>query len=88
MQFVEFDHGMLVRMGTEHHTSRIIRLVRNHPSSSCGISNHQPLDSEKKLSPLVTVGPGSCSSRKLFRHRNYRPIQRWVMGTLMHFFLC
>jgi hypothetical protein len=27
MQFVEFDHGMIVRKGTEHHTSRIIRLV-------------------------------------------------------------
>jgi hypothetical protein len=26
MQFVEFDHGMIVRKGTEHHTSRIIRL--------------------------------------------------------------
>ena len=23
MQFVEFDHGMMVRKGTEHHTSRI-----------------------------------------------------------------
>ena len=27
MQFVEFDHGMIVRKGTEQHTSRIIRLV-------------------------------------------------------------
>jgi hypothetical protein len=27
MQFVEFDHGMIVRKGTELHTSRIIRLV-------------------------------------------------------------
>ena len=31
MQFVEFDHGMIVRKGTECHTSRIIRLVIGNP---------------------------------------------------------
>jgi hypothetical protein len=31
MQFVEFDHGMIVRKGTEHHTSRIIRLIIGNP---------------------------------------------------------
>jgi uncharacterized protein (DUF302 family) len=31
MQFVEFDHGMMLRKGTEHHTSRIIRLVIGNP---------------------------------------------------------
>ncbi len=31
MQFVEFDHGMFVRKGTEQHTSRIIRLVIGNP---------------------------------------------------------
>jgi uncharacterized protein (DUF302 family) len=31
MQFVEFDHGVIVRKGTEHHTSRIIRLVIGNP---------------------------------------------------------
>jgi len=31
MQFVEFDHGMIVRKGTEHHTSKIIRLVIGNP---------------------------------------------------------
>ena len=31
MQFVEFDHGMIVRKGTESHTSRIIRLVIGNP---------------------------------------------------------
>ncbi len=31
MQFVEFDHGMIVRKGTEHHTSQIIRLVIGNP---------------------------------------------------------
>jgi len=31
MQFVEFDHGMIIRKGTENHTSRIIRLVVGNP---------------------------------------------------------
>ena len=31
MQFAEFDHGMIIRKGTEHHTSRIIRLVIGNP---------------------------------------------------------
>ena len=31
MQFVEFDHGMIVRKGSEHHTSKIIRLVIGNP---------------------------------------------------------
>ena len=31
MQFVEFDHGTIVRKGTEHHASRIIRLVIGNP---------------------------------------------------------
>src|SRR6202034_3739645 len=31
MQFAEFDHGVIVRKGTEHHTSRIIRLVIGNP---------------------------------------------------------
>jgi uncharacterized protein (DUF302 family) len=31
MLFVEFDHGMIVRKGTERHTSRIIRLVLGNP---------------------------------------------------------
>jgi uncharacterized protein (DUF302 family) len=31
MQFVEFDHGMIVRKGTENHTSRIVRLVIGNP---------------------------------------------------------
>ena len=31
MQFVEFDHGMIVRKGKEHHISRIIRLVIGNP---------------------------------------------------------
>jgi uncharacterized protein (DUF302 family) len=31
MQFVEFDHGMIVRKGTEHHASKIVRLVIGNP---------------------------------------------------------
>ena len=31
MQFVEFDHGMIIRKGTENHSSRIIRLVIGNP---------------------------------------------------------
>jgi uncharacterized protein (DUF302 family) len=31
MQFAEFDHGTIVRKGTEQHTSKIIRLVIGNP---------------------------------------------------------
>jgi uncharacterized protein (DUF302 family) len=31
MQFAEFDHGMIIRKGTDQHTSRIIRLVIGNP---------------------------------------------------------
>ena len=31
MQFVEFDHQMIVRKGTEHHSSKIVRLVIGNP---------------------------------------------------------
>src|SRR5580700_9222539 len=31
MQFVEFDHGMVIRKGTEHHTFKMIRLVIGNP---------------------------------------------------------
>ena len=31
MQFAEFDHGIIVRKGTERHTARIIRLVIGNP---------------------------------------------------------
>jgi uncharacterized protein (DUF302 family) len=31
MQFVEFDHGMVIRKGTEHYSSKIIRLVIGNP---------------------------------------------------------
>ena len=32
MLFVEFDHGSIVRKGTERHTSRIIRVAIGEPS--------------------------------------------------------
>jgi uncharacterized protein (DUF302 family) len=31
MQFVEFDHGMVIRKGTEQHISKMIRLVIGNP---------------------------------------------------------
>ena len=31
MEFVEFDHGMVIRKGTEQHTSKMIRLVIGNP---------------------------------------------------------
>ena len=31
MQFVEFDHGMVIRKGTDQHTSKMIRLVIGNP---------------------------------------------------------
>src|SRR6202453_4812398 len=42
MQFVEFDHGMIVRKGTEHHTSRIIRLVIGNPLIMKEMVKHVP----------------------------------------------
>ena len=31
MQFVEFDHGMVIRKGTGHRTSKMVRLVIGNP---------------------------------------------------------
>jgi uncharacterized protein (DUF302 family) len=42
MQFLEFDHGMIVRKGTEHHTSRIIRLVLGNPLIMKEMAKHVP----------------------------------------------
>lgn len=42
MQFVEFDHGMIVRKGTERHTSRIIRLVIGNPLIMKEMAKHVP----------------------------------------------
>jgi uncharacterized protein (DUF302 family) len=42
MQFVEFDHGMIVRKGTDHHTSRIIRLVIGNPLIMKEMAKHVP----------------------------------------------
>ena len=42
MQFVEFDHGMIVRKGTEHHTTRIIRLVLGNPLIMKEMARHVP----------------------------------------------
>jgi uncharacterized protein (DUF302 family) len=42
MQFVEFDHGMIVRKGTERHASRIIRLVIGNPLIMKEMAKHVP----------------------------------------------
>jgi uncharacterized protein (DUF302 family) len=42
MQFVEFDHGMVVRKGTENRTSRIIRLVVGNPLITKEMAKHVP----------------------------------------------
>jgi uncharacterized protein (DUF302 family) len=42
MQFVEFDHGMIVRKGTERHTSRILRLVIGNPLIMKEMVKHVP----------------------------------------------
>jgi len=42
MQFVEFDHGMVVRKGTVRHSSRIIRLVIGNPLIMKEMAKHVP----------------------------------------------
>jgi uncharacterized protein (DUF302 family) len=42
MQFVEFDHGMIVRKGTERQASRIIRLVIGNPLIMKEMAKHVP----------------------------------------------
>ena len=42
MQFVEFDHGMIVRKGTEHRTARLIRLVIGNPLIMKEMAKHVP----------------------------------------------
>ena len=42
MQFVEFDHGMIIRKGTEDHSSRIIRLVIGNPLIMKEMAKHVP----------------------------------------------
>ena len=42
MQFVEFDQGMIIRKGTEHHTSRIVRLVIGNPLIMKEMAKHVP----------------------------------------------
>jgi uncharacterized protein (DUF302 family) len=42
MQFVEFDHGMIIRKGTELHRSRMIRLVLGNPLIMKEMAKHVP----------------------------------------------
>lgn len=42
MLFVEFDHGMILRKGTECHESKIIRLVFGNPLMMKEMAKHVP----------------------------------------------
>jgi uncharacterized protein (DUF302 family) len=42
MLFVEFDHGMIVRKGTERHNSRMVRLVLGNPLIMKEMAQHVP----------------------------------------------
>jgi len=42
MLFIEFDHGMIVRKGTERHSARIIRLVMGNPLIMKEMAKHVP----------------------------------------------
>ena len=42
MLFVEFDHGMILRKGTECHESKIIRLVLGNPLIMKEMAKHVP----------------------------------------------
>jgi uncharacterized protein (DUF302 family) len=42
MQFVEFDHGMILRKGTERNMSKIIRLVLGNPLIMKEMAKHVP----------------------------------------------
>ena len=42
MLFVEFDHGMIVRKGTERHNSRMVRLVLGNPLIMKEMAKHVP----------------------------------------------
>jgi uncharacterized protein (DUF302 family) len=42
MQFVEFDHGTILRKGTERHMSKIIRLVLGNPLIMQEMAKHVP----------------------------------------------
>ena len=42
MQFVEFDHGMVIRQGTKNHTSKMIRLVIGNPLIMKEMAKHVP----------------------------------------------
>ena len=42
MLFIEFDHGMIVRKGTERHSARIIRLIMGNPLIMKEMAKHVP----------------------------------------------
>jgi uncharacterized protein (DUF302 family) len=42
MEFIEFDHGMVIRKGAEHHLSRMVRLVIGNPLIMKEMAKHVP----------------------------------------------
>jgi uncharacterized protein (DUF302 family) len=42
MLFIEFDHGMIIRKGTDRHNARIIRLVIGNPLIMKEMAKHVP----------------------------------------------
>lgn len=42
MEFIDFDHGMVIRKGTEHHSSRMVRLVIGNPLIMKEMAKHVP----------------------------------------------
>lgn len=42
MLFVEFDHGMVIRKGTDRHASKIVRLVLGNPLIMKEMARHVP----------------------------------------------
>src|SRR5271168_3113586 len=75
MQFVEFDHGMIVRKGTEHHISRIIRLVIGNPLIMKEMAKRVP--DAGSYAPVIQV-----------RSRNIKMRPRWfTLDWILSFFV-
>jgi uncharacterized protein (DUF302 family) len=42
MEFIEFDHGMVIRKGTESHSCKMVRLVIGNPLIMKEMAKHVP----------------------------------------------
>jgi hypothetical protein len=66
MLFVEFDHGMIVRKGTERHTSRIIRLVIGNPLIMREMAKHVPDAGSYAPRAIASAGRAGKATHGLF----------------------